>query len=385
MTRSRLPASLAASVALSGALLASLLPAASRAADAPALAEVWGRSTIPLGDPAFAADGRLVTSHHPAFATAERVSVFAAPDRLEPYPDAGWNAGPSGPDHFDSVQGMHTDSKGVMWMGDMGERETAVPKVVGWDTKANRLVKTILLPPPATVPASEPQDLAVDETRGLVVLADEATGQGGDGSQGALIVVDIASGKARRVLQGSRGVVPEDRDIVVDGRHLQRLDAKTGKRAPMRVGADGIALDARSEWLYFGPLNGSSVYRIRMADLADASLKPGDLEGRVERYAARPNAGGMMMDADDNLYLTEIEHRAVGVIPAADRCYRRVATSPDMLWPDGLAAGPDGMVYVTVTQLPLAAPFDDGDMKARAPFLVMRFKPQPIGARATCG
>ena len=382
MTRTRLAAALA-----SVSLLAS--PAASSAAEAPAAAPVtaegWGRSAIPLGDPAFAADGRLVTSHHPAFATAERVSVFAAPDRLEPYPDAGWNAGPSGPGHFDSVQGLHTDSKGVMWMGDMGEREKVVPQVVGWDTVANRLARTIPLPPPATVPASEPQDLVVDETRGLIVLADEATGQGGDGSQGALIVVDIASGRARRLLQGSKGTTPEDRDIVVDGRHLQRFDAKTGKRAPMRVGADGIALDARSEWLYFGPLNGTFVYRVRMADLADPSLKPGELEKRVERYAARPNAGGMLMDADDNLYLTEIEHRAVGVIPAADRCYRQVATSPDMLWPDGLAKGPDGMIYVTVTQLPLAAPFDDGDMRARAPFLVMRFAPPPVAVRARCG
>ena len=90
------------------------------------------------------------------------------------------------------------------------------------------------------------------------------------------------------------------------------------------------------------------------------------------------------MDAAGDLYLTEIEHRAVGVIPAADRCYRQVAASPDMLWPDGLAAGPDGMIYVTVTQLPLAAPFDDGDMKARAPFLVMRFRPQPVAPRPPC-
>jgi len=39
------------------------------------------------------------------------------------------------------------------------------------------------------------------------------------------------------------------------------------------------------------------------------------------RSADRPNARGMSIDAEDNLYLTEVEHRAVGIIPARDRTY----------------------------------------------------------------
>jgi sugar lactone lactonase YvrE len=147
----------------------------------------------------------------------------------------------------------------------------------------------------------------------------------------------------------------------------------------MRAGTDGIALDHRSEWLYYGPLNGRSVHRVRVADLLNEALSDQGLGSRIERYAERPNAGGMSIDAEDNLYLTEVEHRAVGVIPARDRTYRRLAEHPDMLWPDGLSAGPDGYLYVTVDQLSKAPPLNGGKDVSAPPYLLMRFKPLAPG------
>ena len=37
----------------------------------------------------------------------------------------------------------------------------------------------------------------------------------------------------------------------------------------MRVGVDGIALDAPGEWLYLSPLNGHTLWRRRAGDLVD--------------------------------------------------------------------------------------------------------------------
>ena len=161
MTRNRFAAPLAAAVCLS----VLLPPAPSGAAEAPVAAEVWGRSAIPLGDPAFTADGRLVTSHHPAFATAERVSVFAAPRPAGALSGRRLERRPVRPRPTSTACRASTRiRRACCGWATLGEREKAVPKVVGWDTKANRLARTIMLPPPATLPSSEPQDLVVDET-----------------------------------------------------------------------------------------------------------------------------------------------------------------------------------------------------------------------------
>ena len=341
--------------------------------------EIWGRSSIPLGDPAFTADGRLVVSHHPAFRTEVRVSVFAASDRTEPYPNTAMNAGDGSLDTFDSVQGLRTDSAGVLWMTDLGHRDHATPKIVGWDTRAHRHHRTIPLPPPATHRHSEPQDLVIDERRGKIYVADEGAGRGGDGSKSALIVVDIASGESRRVLEGAACTRPEDVEIVVDGRVLQAFDEATATCRNLRVGVDGIALDTRGEWLYFGPLNGGRIYRLRCDDLNDPAAAK-RLEDRVEDYAGRPNAGGLWIDDRDDLYLVEIENRAVGVIPAADRRYRRVARHAEMFWPDGLIGGPDGYIYVTASELPFSPPFNGGSMTGRPPYKVFRFRPPRLEA-----
>ncbi|MEL6715213.1 MAG: L-dopachrome tautomerase-related protein, partial [Planctomycetota bacterium] len=87
----------------------------------------------------------------------------------------------------------------------------------------------VVLTPPATTPDSFLNDLAVDRTTDTVYVADSA---------GAVIVVDIASGSARRVLDGHVSTVPEDVDLVVAGRVLELGGA------PARVGINPITLDA---------------------------------------------------------------------------------------------------------------------------------------------
>ena len=350
-------------------------PAPPPPAPAPVKLELWATSQEPLANGAFAVDGSLVVSRHPVFGAKSKVAALkpGAPER--DWPDAAFQAMRAGGLFFDQVQGLRTDSHGVIWVLDMGGKLTPQPRLFAWDSRANRLQRVITLPKSVAPKGSQPQDLAIDERRGLIYLADEAAGQGADGSRGALIVVDLKSGGARRVLQGVSGTRAEKIDVVVDGRVMRQTDPRTRKITPLRSGADGIALDAAGEWLHFGPLNGHATYRIRVADLADLRLSAGELAQRVERYAERPNAGGYLMDRAGNLYMTEIEARAVGVIDPATRRYRRVVSSPDMLWPDGLTAGPDGMIYVVTSRLPTAAAFNGGADRSRPPWPVFRFRP----------
>ena len=50
------------------------------------------------------------------------------------------------------------------------------------------------------------------------------------------------------------------------------------------------------------PLNGTSIYRVRIADSDNESLGEAELGARVERYAAKPNNGGLSIDSEGNLY-----------------------------------------------------------------------------------
>ena len=79
------------------------------------------------------------------------------------------------------------------------------------------------------------------------------------------------------------------------------------------------------------------------------------------------------------MYLTEVGARAVGVILARGRRYRWLATHPDMLWPDGLTFGTDGLIYVTAAKLPSFAPLNGGTRGDRVPYFVLRSPPLAFG------
>src|SRR4029079_18595799 len=192
--------------------------------------------------------------------------------------------------------------------------------------RKNRRGRIYYLPEPVTVKGSQPQDIVIDQKHRKFYIADENIGPGGDGSHAAIIVIDMDTGVARRVLDGDRSTVPENVPITVDGNDLT-VPGKDGKPTIIKVGCDGITMDVRSEWLYFAPLTGRSVYQIRVADLNDERLSPAELGAKVERYSDKPNNGGLSIDYDGNLYLTAVESKSIGVV-GTDRKYRTFLTDP---------------------------------------------------------
>ena len=335
-------------------------------------ASIYATSDTPLGNGAFTADGRLVVSHHPMYATAHRVSVFNPDGSLSPFPNLAWNEPRGDPSCWlDAVLGLHDDPQGRIWLADMGTRSDVPPKIVVWDTVADALWQVIPIPLETLTRFSEPNDFVIDNARGKLYIADEGAGRGGDGSRAALIVLDFASGAAVRRLEGYEGIRAEAEPLMIAGQPVEHNYAD-GSRRPMHVGVDGIVMDARGEWLYLSPLNGRSLWRLRVADLLDLTLDDDALATRMERFSAKPNSGGMCIDARGDLYLTVIESNAIGRVSADDRSYDELVVREDMFWPDGLMWGPDGALYVVETQLPrspaLARPVD----QPRRPFNVFR-------------
>ncbi|MBI5519812.1 MAG: hypothetical protein HY916_07110 [Desulfovibrio sp.] len=291
-----------------------------------------------------------------------------------PYPNAEWNTRRTTDDRYlDDVLGLRNDSQGVVWMLDMGTKSGVTPKLVGWNTRANKLERIYYIPAPASLRTSQLNDFVLDETRGVAVIADEEIANGGDGTKAALVILDMKTGATRRVLAGDKSTRPENMPIVSDGKQLNI----PGTQKPILVGADGITLDRSNTWLYFAPLNGSAVYRIRMDDL----LRTPDnaLPGKVETYAKKKNNGGLSIDVEGNLYLTYVGDKAVGVIPADTRTARTYAADAQLIWPDGVSYNKDGYMYVSAAQLPLAGVFNNGKDMTRKPFAIFRFKPLAPG------
>jgi hypothetical protein len=339
-------------------------------------AEIFAELPESVGNITFTPDNRMIYSHHPFFGHNIRVAELNADRRsYKPFPSAEWNTQRPGTDRYlDSVLGLRGDENGVVWMMDMGHRTPLTPKIVGWDTKANKLARIYYIPAPASLPESQHNDFVVDLKNRKFYIADEGIGPGGDGSKAALVVVDMDSGATRRLLQGHVSTLPEDVPITVDGKPLT-VPGKDGKPVVIKVGADGIAADKDFQWLYYGPLNGRSIYRVRISDLNDENLPDAELGKRVERYAGKPNNGGLSIDAAGNLYLTEVETTAVGIIPVDTRQYRRFARNDRLLWPDGVSYSTDGFMYVSAAQIAQAALFNNGQALNKAPYNIFRFKP----------
>ena len=92
----------------------------------------------------------------------------------------------------------------------------------------------------------------------------------------AIIVYDIKSATARRLLQARPSVSAEDFVI----RNQNQIMSFAGGIVSLRGGIDGIALG--KEWLYYAALSGSNLYRVKLADLTDPSApRLGDDSGHL--------------------------------------------------------------------------------------------------------
>jgi len=117
-----------------------------------------------------------------------------------------------------------------------------------------------------------------------------------------------------------------------------------------------------------------------MEQLLNTQLTGSALDDLVETYAAKPNNGGLSIDAEGNLYLTSMETNSVTVILAKDHSAHVLAADDQLLWPDGVSYNAaDGYMYVSAAQVHLGAVFNNGQNKAQAPFYIYRFKPLAAG------
>jgi sugar lactone lactonase YvrE len=269
---------------------------------------------------------------------------------LTPYPDAAWNgfraAAPAAPgQRFVSVQSVATDPLGNLWIVDaaapnLGFEVPGGPKLVRIDLGSNQVSRIYRLDERVAPQGTYLNDIRFTPDGQRAVLTNS-------GQPGSLITLDVGSGQARRVLDGHPSTqFEQDVAVVVGGRQLKRPDGQ-----PPQFSADGIAIDGQGEHVYWQATTGRTMYRAPVAALFDARMDSSRLGSMVELFAQTFVADGYWMGRNGTLYLTSCGDNAVKrMLP--DRQFAVEVQDSRLLWPDSMAEGPDGSIYVTASHIP---------------------------------
>ncbi|WP_284617738.1 L-dopachrome tautomerase-related protein [Aquabacterium humicola] len=301
--------------------------------------------------------------------------------KLQPFPSRAMNdiANPKG---LKAVLGFEIDRHDVMWILDQGHVAGAPSgpgdeKLIGWDLKTGREVARYeFSDADSDKKCSFLNDVAVDNDAGVVYISD--SGIFCDPLKGGLLVYDIKSNKARRVLSAPEWVNDEAFAFQIHGRDV--LKPKEGKPNPMRTGADGIALSGDKKTLYWTNLTGQRLLALPTTLIRDFSKTEEQVKQAVQVVATLPsNTDGMTADRANNLYMTALGKNGIMKRDAKTGTITMLASSDEISWPDTLAWGPGGALYLVSNHLHL---WVDGDMDFDRPkvpnFRIYRL---PLGAR----
>jgi sugar lactone lactonase YvrE len=317
----------------------------------------------PIGNVAVNKTGRVFFTVHPeARPDGNRLLEFVQGASV-PFPD-----GASQQQLFDTVLGVVIDRFDRLWTIDHGNHGLRTPRLLGFDLATGKLIHDERFGASIAPRGSFLQDLQVSPDGRTVIIADASFWR----KAPALIVYDIATGTARRVLEKHPSVSAEDYMIQNGGQPMSFL----GGLVALRGGVDGIAIN--EEWLYFAALSGSSLYRVALGDLRNAALPDTQLAARVERFAGKPLSDGLSIDNTGNVYVTDVEHNAVMLI-GADRAPRTLLRSAQVRWPDALSFGPEGWLYLADSALGDVILQSRDRIAAAGPYRIYRFRPGATG------
>ncbi|MGI4830174.1 MAG: L-dopachrome tautomerase-related protein [Janthinobacterium lividum] len=348
------------------------------------------------------------------------------PGRKLPNPNAFLDAN-ADQTHFVSVQSVVVDPDDRLWVLDTGAPllKNIVPegpKLVAIDLHTNQIVKTILIPPetcgtncylndvrfdlrngdagpqlcttmvgshPAPNPNVPPKDPAhplaeracapgtqpSDNLHGTAYITDSSS----EGPN-AIIVVDLGTGKSWRRLNQHSSTLSEDQFLMfAEGRPVYQTLPNQPPKA-VNFAADGIAISADGDTLYYCPINGTKLYAVATAMLRDRSKSDAQVAGTVRIVTGKMPSDGLESDAAGNVYMTD---------PVTDSIHRwnpntglteTLAHDPRILWPDTMSVATDGFLYFTSNQLHRQPTMHNGEDLRQKPYQLFRLKidQQPV-------
>jgi hypothetical protein len=280
-----------------------------------------------------------------------------------PWPDQAWNAWRPGQDParaFVDVNAIHRYGK-ALWVVDTGSPDfggAPLPggaKLVEIDLDSGKVLRVYPFPAAALGPHSYVDDLRIHGRHAYLT----------DAGEPGLIVLDLDSGQARRVLDHAPSTVAGDRPIVVAGETVLAPDGK-----PLKVNADPLELSPDGRWLYFGPLSGP-MWKVQTRWLDDPGLDARSLAAKVQPWFDMPPVGGTAMDRDGSFYFTDLAASALRR-RRPDGRVETVLADPRLHWVDAPAIDARDTLWLPVPQMDRVALFHGGRAQTRWPVQLLK-------------
>jgi pimeloyl-ACP methyl ester carboxylesterase/sugar lactone lactonase YvrE len=268
---------------------------------------------------------------------------------LKPYPDVKWNSWrnakanelPVG-DYFICVQSIVPDGHGNLWVVDPGAPGNekileGAPKLVRIDLKTNAVTKVIKIPLDVALQGTYLNDIRFSPDGKTGYITDS-------GTRGAIIVVDLTTGKGFRALDGHPSTqIDKTVKVQIDGKPLVRPDGRQPAFA-----ADGIAISNDGKTLYWQALTGKTLYSIETTKLLP-DVSEADRAAAVNTVATTHVADGLWMSKAGTLYLTSPTDYSITRLVGGK--VQTVLTDKRLRWPDTFSEGADGTIYVTASHI----------------------------------
>jgi hypothetical protein len=320
-------------------------------------------------------NGVAVSPRGRVFASFPRWTSLGAPSVMEampdgsfkPYPGNHWNEWQPGASSHDRVVSSHAvfaDSSNNLWIVD-----DAAPRVAPPVEGAAKLVKI---------------DLDNDSVSRVYPLGSEILPKGTmighmrvdarfayvtEAHHGSIIVVDLETGRARKLLEGDPSTRADPSIIpVVEGREFRR---KTGEVPQLHV--DLLELSVDGKWLYFMPLFGPVLRRIETKVLRDETLSEAGVAACVEDVVRVPPLAGITIDRSGNFYFCSFTENAI-LRMGKDRKIETLIADPRISFPNEPSVGPDGWLYFPSSQAHRLPSFNAGVSRVQLPFEVFKLK-----------
>ena len=186
-----------------------------------------------------------------------------------------------------------------------------------------------------------------------------------DAGAPALIVLDLASGVARRILDNDLST----KEYMPASAEGTLLHSSTGFE---HIYADQLEVSPDGTWLYFQPASGG-MSRIQTSYLDQAfyksSLSEGPLSAYIEPYAHTPSTGGTAIDADGNVYNSDTDSQRVIKI-APNGTMTILVQDPRLLWIDAMWIDYQNRLWMPAAQLNRGTPFNNGTSHIVKPLYV---------------